>query len=245
MPHFVKLDEVASTNTFVKQEAATLHDMTVVYTPRQLAGRGQKGNSWESEPGKNLTFSMLIKRPQVPVKQQFAISEAVSLAIATALEPLVPVRIKWPNDIYCGDCKLAGILIENDLDNEGIVHTIVGVGLNVNQEVFVSDAPNPTSLALLTGRQHELLPLLNNITTAMEHTCHFDGTGREFVALHKRYLELLYRHDGKPHGFTLPGDEDNPFMATIEGVAPDGMLALRHTDGVVRHYAFKEVAYLI
>lgn len=244
MPVIIELPQVASTNTYVKQHAASLPDGALVHTPCQSAGRGQKGNSWESEPGKNLTFSLLLKRPHVDVKRQFAISEAVSLAIVEALDELTPLHIKWPNDIYADDRKLAGILIEHDLDADGIVHTVVGVGLNVNQTVFRSDAPNPVSLAQLTGRELPLPQLLERVGTAIEQYCHFDSDAAGFVALHTRYLSRLYRRDGHPHPFAVPGD-DAPFMATIVDVDPDGMLTLRHSSGTLHRYAFKEVSFII
>lgn len=240
MPVFLELPQVASTNTYVKQHAGELPDGTLVHTPCQSAGRGQKGNTWESEPGKNLTFSLLVKRPQVDVKRQFALSEAVSLAIVETLASLASLTIKWPNDIYAGDRKLAGILIEHDLDTEGIVHTVIGVGLNVNQTTFRSDAPNPVSLAQLTGHEHALTPLLERVGTAIEDYCRREVLDPD--ELHRRYLSRLYRLDGRPHRFTLPGDNAS-FEATLVDVDRDGMLTLRHADTTLHRYAFKEVAY--
>ncbi|MBP5560415.1 MAG: biotin--[acetyl-CoA-carboxylase] ligase [Muribaculaceae bacterium] len=243
MPEFLELLQVASTNTYVKQHATELPDGALVHTPSQSAGRGQKGNSWESEPGKNLTFSLLIKRPQVDVKRQFVLSEAVSLAIVETLAPLASLTIKWPNDIYAGDRKLAGILIEHDLDAEGIVNTVIGVGLNVNQTEFRSDAPNPVSLAQLTGREHDLMPMLERVGSAIEDYCRREVL--EPDVLHRRYLSHLYRHDGHPHRFILPGDDAPPFEATIVDIDRDGMLTLRHADTTLHRYAFKEVAFQI
>ena len=240
MPVFLELPQVASTNTYVKEHATELPDGALVHTPSQSAGRGQKGNSWESEPGKNLTFSLLIKRPPVDVKRQFVLSEAVSLAIVETLAPLASLSIKWPNDIYADDRKLAGILIEHDLDTDGIAHTVIGVGLNVNQMVFRSDAPNPVSLVQLTGRQHDLMPLLERVGSAIEDYCRREVLDPD--ELHHRYLSHLYRHDGQPHRFTLPG-VDTPFEATLVDIDRDGMLTLRHADTSLHRYAFKEVAF--
>ena len=243
MPRYILLHETASTNTYLSRMANILPGGTVIYTHRQTAGRGQKGNSWEAQPGKNLTFSMLLKRPGVPVRSQFLLSEAVSMAIVEVVSQWVDdVKVKWPNDIYCGDRKLCGILIENSLDGDGIAHTIVGVGLNVNQMAFVSDAPNPVSLAQLAGREFDLEDLLHQVCERIEQLCDF-GDDAQRQSLHERYVAALYRNDGRPHPFALP--DGTPMMATIAGVEPDGMFVLRHADGSEHHYAFKEVKHVI
>ena len=247
MPQYTLLESTASTNTYLAEHAASLPHGMVVYTHHQTAGRGQKGNSWEAEPGKNLTFSMLLRRPAIAVKQQFAISEAVSLAIAEVAGALVPdVKVKWPNDIYCGDRKLCGILIEHSLEDGAIAHTIAGVGLNVNQLHFCSDAPNPVSLAQITGHQLDLDALLRGVCERIEQLCDFaspDHPGLE--ALHSRYLQALYRHDGQEHPFALAQPDGQHIEATIHTVEPDGMLVLRHRDGTLHRYAFKEVKHII
>ena len=197
---------------------------TVIPTPRQTAGRGQRGNSWEMEPDKNLAFSYLLKNPAVAPAEQFYISEAASLAVVDALSDILPgVTVKWPNDIYYGDRKLAGMLIEHSLTSTKISQTIIGIGLNVNQQKFISDAPNPVSLSQITGREHDLTELLHAICNRIE--------------------EHLYRHDGAMHPFALPGGEQ--IEATIADVHRDGILTLRHADGTMHDYAFKEVAFVI
>lgn len=252
MPHYLLVRETPSTNTYLKSLASTLPDGTVVYTHSQTAGRGQKGNSWEAEPGKNLTFSMLIKRPSIPVREQFAISEAVSLAIAQIVsEALVSehpdlgsqIKVKWPNDIYCGDRKLCGILIENSLDSNGIAHSEIGVGLNVNQSTFVSDAPNPVSLCQLTGHEHDLDELLHAICQRIWQLCSLLNDSAQRQALHEQYAQTLYRADGEPHTFALP--DGTQFAATIVTVEPDGMFVLRTDSGETQRYAFKEVKHVI
>ena len=249
MARYILLHETASTNTYLKRMAALLPSGTVVYTHRQTAGRGQKGNSWEAEPGKNLTFSMLLKQPGVPAARQFCLSEAVSLAIVDAIEPRIAsgrdVAVKWPNDIYWHDRKLCGILLELSLMGSGIDYMVAGVGLNVNQERFVSNAPNPVSLKQITGSDTDLDALLHDVCSSIEQLCAQCAQGLDAVAaLHRRYLSRLYRNDGKSHLFAKPGGER--FEATISGVMPDGMLVLRHTDTGHEHtYAFKEVSHVI
>ena len=148
MPVFLELPQVASTNTYVKQHADELPDGALVHTPSQSAGRGQKGNSWESELGKNLTFSLLIKRPQVDVKRQFVLSEAVSLAIVETLAPLASLTIKWPNDIYAGDRKLAGILIEHLYRHDGHPHRFIHPGDETPFEATIVDIGRDGMLTL-------------------------------------------------------------------------------------------------
>lgn len=248
MARYILLHETASTNTYLKRMAALLPSGTVVYTHRQTAGRGQKGNSWEAEPGKNLTFSMLLKQPGVAAARQFCLSEAVSLAIVDAIDARCSgdvVTVKWPNDIYWHDRKLCGILLELSLMGSVIDYMVAGVGLNVNQERFVSDAPNPVSLKQITGSDTGLDALLRDVCSRIELLCAQCAQGPEAVAaLHRRYLSRLYRNDGKPHPFAKPSGER--FEATISGVMPDGMLVLRHTDTGHEHtYAFKEVSHVI
>ena len=122
---------------------------TVVSTYNQTAGRGQRGNSWESEPHKNLTFSVLLKPQHIIAREQFYISEIVSVAIVNTLRKYIidqPIAIKWPNDIYVNDDKICGILIENTLSGYSISQSIAGIGININQQTFLSNAPNPISL---------------------------------------------------------------------------------------------------
>ena len=245
MPNIILLQEIGSTNDLLKRNAATMESGTLIRAYKQTAGRGQKGNSWEAEAGKNLTFSMLFKNPCIDVKHQFAISEAVSLAIIDVLDNYAPgFSIKWPNDIYHNDRKIAGILIEHSLGNEGIDYTIAGVGLNINQQVFTSSAPNPVSLTHITGEFYDLNDFTRLFGEKIEQYCNFDGTQEQLDSMHKRYLKKLYRHDGKPHQFTTP--DGTQFEATIVDVAPDGTLTLRHTsDNSCHGYSFKEVGFVI
>ena len=245
MPNIIVLQETASTNDYIKRNAQILPTGTVIIAVRQTAGRGQKGNSWEAEPGKNVTLSLLVKRPNVEVKEQFAISEAVSLAIVDELENYASgFKIKWPNDIYYGNRKIGGILIEHTLDAKGIEYTIAGVGVNINQQVFVSGAPNPVSLFQITGKTYDLDVINSRFSEILERYCSFDGTRKQLDKLHGRYLSKLYRYDGAPHTFVTPGGTH--FRATIEAVAPDGTLTLRHaSDNTCHNYHFKEVGFVI
>ncbi len=146
----------------------------VVAAREQTAGRGQRGNTWESGPGLNLSFSIVLRPGDLHAVRQFCISEAVALAVAETVEEELrsngvddPVYVKWPNDIYVGDRKICGILIENTVTGTHIDKSVVGIGLNVNQREFHSDAPNPVSIIQLTARETPLQPLLDRLTARL------------------------------------------------------------------------------
>ena len=245
MPHYIKVSQTASTNTYLSRLAATLPGGTVIYTPSQTAGRGQKGNSWESEDGKNLTFSMLLKRPPVKARDQFYLSEAAALAVVESLTAAAGdgFTVKWPNDIYWQDKKVCGMLLENSLNGSDIATCIVGIGINVNQERFVSDAPNPVSLINITGHEHDLMALLKQVCSRIEQLVASlnDVTARS--DLHRQYMAALYRNDGQQHPYE--DAHGHRFMATVADIAPDGTLTLRHDDGTTHSYLFKEVKHII
>ncbi|MCM1517609.1 MAG: biotin--[acetyl-CoA-carboxylase] ligase [Pseudoflavonifractor sp.] len=245
-PQIIKLDHATSTNTYLAGIAATAPHGMVVAASEQSAGRGQRGNSWEAQPGCNLTFSMLLRPVHIDAREQFAISEAVAVAIVEVLRQRItdiPVKVKWPNDIYVGDSKICGILIENSITGTAISYSIVGIGINVNQQRFLSDAPNPISLINVTGTETDLDELL--IETSCEILSTFDSLCRRSTmpALHRRYLSMMWRGEGyHPYIETATG---SPFSAMIADVSPDGTLWLVDTNGLRRSYAFKEVSYVI
>lgn len=165
------------------------------------------------------------------------------LPLAPCLLPLAPFSIKWPNDIYYGDSKVAGILIENDLQGARVLRSVIGIGINVNQRRFLSDAPNPRSLADIVGHDVERHAVLERF---MERFVRLfgqitDGNPDALDALHCRYKSLLYRL-GQEHGYS---DKDGTFRATLADVEPSGHLVLQDSNGTTRRYAFKEVKYII
>lgn len=245
MPQYVKLAHVPSTNTYLKQHAGQLTDGTVIHTPHQTAGRGQQGNRWISQPGMNATFSYLFKDTAIEARKQFVISQATALAVAQTLSRITGQRItvKWPNDIYHADNKLCGVLIENSLSGQMVDYSVIGIGINVNQREFDPYAPNPTSLALITGQAHDVQQVMRQVCQRLELLLHDQARHRP-EALHEQYLQALYRHDGLAHRFVLA--DGTVFAAVIAGVDRDGMLTLRHVGtGSVCRYAFKQVAYII
>ena len=245
MAHYLKVNQTASTNTYLSRLAATLPGGTVIYTPSQTAGRGQKGNSWESEDGKNLTFSHLLKRPPVKARDQFYLSEAAALAVVEALtaEAGDGFTVKWPNDVYWHDKKAGGMLLENALDGSDIATCIVGIGINVNQERFLSDAPNPVSLKGITGHEHDLMALLKRVCSRIEQLVDSLSDDNARADLHQRYMAALYRNDGRQHPYEDAAG--NRFMASVAGIAPDGTLSLQHENGTHHSYLFKEVRHII
>lgn len=237
---WIELDEVDSTNNFLKHyRPASRKDMVVASAEYQTAGRGQTGNIWESSRGENLLFSVLLHPQHLEARNQFILSQAISLAIAETLCHVVAdVSIKWPNDIYIGNDKVAGILIENTIMGHEIEECVMGVGINVNQSIFMSDAPNPTSLKLITGHEQERIFLLAHIVELLKS--HVKSIARGDVeGIRNRYMEMLYRRNGV-HRFK---DDNGLFEASIAGVESSGHLLLITTTGEKRRYAFKEVSW--
>ncbi|MCD8309866.1 MAG: biotin--[acetyl-CoA-carboxylase] ligase [Prevotellaceae bacterium] len=245
----ITLEETDSTNAFLQQLCDTAAvepaEYTTVTTRYQSAGKGQRGNSWESEAGKNLLFSFLLYPRFMEARAQFALSQIVCLAVQEELSPLVDdvaVTVKWPNDIYCGERKICGMLIENDLRGHLLHRTVVGIGLNVNQTTFLSDAPNPVSLYRLTGHTHELQPLLTGILQRVKARYEALRQGTLAVeALSALYARTLFRREG----FHSYRDAGGLFQARLVGVEPDGRLRLQDAGGRLRLYLFKEVQYVL
>lgn len=227
----VHIDETDSTNRWLREQGG--EENVVVWADYQTAGRGCGTNHWESERGKNLTFSMLLHPHDVPAQKQLHISMAISLAVCEALGKYIgDLSIKWPNDIYWRDGKIAGILIEQTLKGDYIKDCIIGVGLNVNQRVFHSNAPNPVSLWQITEQETDREHLLKEILQAFSH---YLGTD-----VKEQYLSMLYRRKG----FYPYADCDGAFMAELLTVEDDGHLLLRDDNGLQRRYAFKEVTFV-
>lgn len=243
----VRLPSADSTNTYLRSLSPSPEEDMAVVADCQTAGRGQRGNSWEAEPGKNLTFSILFHPDRLPASEQFLLSCALSLAITDILEELIPassgkVRIKWPNDIYVDDQKICGILIENSLCGKYIERSILGVGLNVNQKDFRSDAPNPVSIALITGMEYDLPALLDSIVAAIgKRLAELDSPENKKEIL-PQYISRLWRFNSV-HTYALP--DGTQFVGAITGIAPDGVMTITDTEGSLRHFLFKEVKFIL
>jgi len=235
--------ETDSTNALMKELIWTmdLPEGYVVRTDFQTKGKGQGTNRWESAKGKNLLFSLLLRPVQIPVEEQFLVSQLVSLGIVDSLRSLASEQakefsIKWPNDIYWQNEKVAGILIENTWQGRKISSSVIGIGLNVNQKQFFSDAPNPVSLLHILGKKTNRKALLKAILEAIEgYSLHLD---KEIIR--KNYHQSLFRKDGF-HSYKAG---NRIFDAEILEVANDGRLMLKEKTGEISGYYFKEVEFV-
>ena len=237
-----RLDSVPSTNTWAKEHPASLAHGDIVITRDQTAGRGQRGHTWTSPEGENLTFSMVLEPRFLPAGEQFLLNEAVALALTDTFAQFgIAARIKWTNDIYAGDKKLVGILIEHSYSGQTLARTIVGIGINVNQTEFDPALPNPVSMAMVAGRtfdRGEVLEAFRRHIGIRYAQLELD----ERETLQRDYRERMYRL-GERHTFRYP--DGTPTEASIEGVRPTGELLLRHADGTLREYLFKEIEFVI
>lgn len=241
-----RLQETTSTNDYLKQRCKEdkAKEFYTVIAECQTNGKGQRGNCWESEEGKNLTFSTVIYPTALEAKKHFIISAIASYAVYEALAQYTSgFSIKWPNDLYWHDKKIGGILIENDMEGKYITQSIIGIGINVNQLNFLSDAPNPVSLAQITGAKIERKELFAKIIQGLisgylqlEH----DITQTEHI-IQILYQKVLYRRNGM-HPYR---DAKGCFSAQIHKVEPNGYLVLKDEQNMLRKYAFKEVEFII
>lgn len=264
----VELDEVTSTNDFLRsyRPLGPERRVTLVTAEYQTAGRGAGQNHWESRRSENLLFSLLVHPRHIPAERMFVLSEVLALAIAASLNPPEGgLKIKWPNDIYYGDRKLCGMLIENELRGSVVERSVLGVGINVNQTMFeIAHASSyspmkendsavrdespmmggfrgaPISLTQILGYPVERRFVLEQV---MEHfTRYYEWTEQgRLDELHEMYLGHLYRKN-EPHHFQ---DKNGEFLGTIIDVEPMGHLIITDETGQNRRYAFKEVEYCV
>ena len=239
------LDTVDSTNNEARRRIESADSLSVVAAKWQTAGRGQRGNTWSSVAGENLTFSVTLKLPQdsLPAADQFAVSEASAIAVADFLSSKgISVRIKWPNDIYAGDRKICGMLIENILRGSSVASSIIGIGLNINQTGFPPGVANPVSLSMLTGRKYDIAESLEELLQILGERLKMisDGRRRELRTL---YLQSMYRL-GETHTYTDCTD-GRVFRGTIKGISPQAKLVVEMPEGNLKEFAFKEISYII
>ncbi|MDD4516188.1 biotin--[acetyl-CoA-carboxylase] ligase [Massilibacteroides sp.] len=239
-PEVIYLEETDSTNSQLRRilSEKELAEGSLVVSMSQTAGRGQTGNKWESEAGKNLTFSMVIYPETVAANEQFLISQVCALSVKRTLATFTDnIWVKWPNDIYWNDRKICGMLIENDLAGKTIHCSICGIGININQKRFFSDAPNPVSLTQITGEEYNLGEMLHLFQQHF-YALYLQLLQEKKEEIRKEYKDVLYR--GK--GFHSYSDKDGSFEARIKEIMPTGHLVLELANGETRCYAFKEVA---
>lgn len=219
----------------------------LVTADEQTAGRGQRGTVWESAAGENLTFSVAWRNVGVAARDQFLISEAVALSVAETVAELLKgtacteaVSVKWPNDVYVGERKICGMLIEHSLSGPHIDATMAGIGLNVNQRHFCGDAPNPVSLCQLAGQTFSLTAVMERIVRHLHAGLAMLQEGR-YDEMEERFAARLFRREGW-HPYR---DAEGEFTGRFAGIARNGMLTLEKSSGEHRTYAFKEVACII
>lgn len=239
----ILVSETNSTNNYLQTlcNQQRVDEFTTVVADFQTSGRGQRGNSWESEHGKNLLFSLVLFPKFLEARHQFLISQMISLAIKEELDTYTPdISIKWPNDIYWKEKKICGMLIENDWLGSCVSRSIAGIGININQEVFYSAAPNPVSLVQITGKQHDALEVLKKIILRIQ--TYYELLGKnETGVISSRYEKALFRKEG----FHWYRAMEKNFLARIVCVESNGELILEDEMQVKSGYMFKEVEYLL
>jgi BirA family transcriptional regulator, biotin operon repressor / biotin---[acetyl-CoA-carboxylase] ligase len=235
----IHLDSVDSTNNYTAKmvrENGLAHG-TVIMADEQTKGRGQRGSSWQSDPGKNLLFSLFVKFDNLKVANQQIVSHSVSISLVNVLRQFgITADIKWPNDIYVGSNKICGILIENSVSNEKVSNSIIGVGLNVNQTNF--EGLNATSIFLETGSHvivKELLYSFLDQFSKLWATIEFEQVDSA-LQLYNKYL-IGYKQIRKYE------DKDGVFIGIIEGISPDGKLIV-YRNGELTHYDIKEISFI-
>jgi BirA family transcriptional regulator, biotin operon repressor / biotin---[acetyl-CoA-carboxylase] ligase len=239
---FIYTENSGSTNTdaAVIIQNGNAVEGTIIHTGFQSAGRGQKGNIWESEKDKNLLFSIILFPGMVQPADQFIISMVISLGIKDFLMTLIPeVKIKWPNDIFAGNDKIAGILIENSISTDSITSCVAGIGLNVNQDRFSGFIPRAVSLKMLTGRDYDIIWCLNRLAT------YLDVRYKQLIAAESSditagYISSLFRLNEWSRYSTAAGE----FTGRIISVSRSGCLIVETRDGVKKEFAFREIEFI-
>lgn len=238
------LKSVSSTNDYAAQLSrdASSHGL-IIMADFQTEGKGQRGNSWESEDGSNLLFSIILKPAFLEVQRQFLLSKVAALAVCDSISQLLEdVSIKWPNDIYINNSKLAGILIENSFSSNYLDSSIIGVGININQKEFSDEIPNPTSLFISQNKDIEInkIDILSSFCDSFNSRYSMLQEGKEGVISYDYFSRLYRRHDF--YEYMSNGER---FFAKIFGVKDSGELVLQTDKGELREFAFKEVSFIV
>ncbi len=239
----LSFEKLTSTNTYASEllKAEEVKEGTIIRASYQSAGRGQAGNGWESEAGKNLLISIILYPKTISPYNQFYISMVISLGISDFLgKELNECKIKWPNDIYVKNDKIAGILIENSVMEDKLVSSIAGIGLNVNQKEFRGSAPNPVSMGTITGREYNIDQCLTELAGSID--MRYDSLiSGEFERIRSDYKSRLYRLNE----WCSFRDHEKIFTGRIISVSESGMLKIENREGIVNEYAFKEIDFIL
>ncbi|MBK8698654.1 MAG: biotin--[acetyl-CoA-carboxylase] ligase [Saprospiraceae bacterium] len=236
-------EELESTNAYAAELLSKTSPMdgTAITADNQWGGRGQYDRKWLSEPHKNLTVSLIVYPSFLHISDQFYLSMAVALGIIDYVEAKLcrTAHIKWPNDIYVGDDKLGGILIVNQLQGSTLSSSILGIGLNINQNHFPEEVPNGTSFQRITGAQFDLHDELIQLCIHLEKRYNTDLRHKSHLGLHQAYEQKLYKK-GENIQF-MDSNSTNWCTGTIEGVSPEGFLLIRAREGTLRKFSLGEV----
>ena len=245
------LESVDSTNEEARRRISTLDNLSVLSAFSQTAGRGQRGNTWSARPGENLTFSIILKygsgaTPEIRALDQSVISEITALSVVGFLATHgIETKIKWPNDIYAGDRKICGILIEHSVRDGLLSSSIIGIGLNINQRNFNVSIPNPTSMALCLDQSLSPPELLEEFMDIFKGYWrrHLNITGG-LTMVRRLYLSQMWRKDSPARYLdTVSGNE---FTGIIRGLSDIGHLIVEDTEkGELKEFAFKEISYIL
>ena len=246
--NIIELDHVDSTNSYANErlKKEILPEGTIIWTKNQTNGRGQRTNAWESEPFKNLTFSLILCPSFITVQQQFYLSKVISLALADFVAAILQeksdapqIKIKWPNDIYIGDKKVAGILIENSIRNNQLVNSVVGIGLNINQEKFNKSLPKATALKLHHSTELDLNTCLGQLCSFLEAR-YLQLKANKQQCIDEDYLEKMYLLNEWSSFKT----SEQIIRAKIIGVSAEGKLQVELEKKQSRAFDFKEIVFL-
>ncbi|MFO7613518.1 MAG: biotin--[acetyl-CoA-carboxylase] ligase [Bacteroidales bacterium] len=242
----IRLQEVDSTNRFMIDwlTGEKVDEGTVVITDYQTAGRGVDGSLWESEQNRNLTFSFVLYPHFLAIDAQFYLNKVIALGLYDIVNELIavdpPVRIKWPNDIYAGDRKIAGILIQNGVKGSQFEYSVIGIGLNVNQEKFHGDSANPVSLKMITGRDFSLEEMLDLTILKLENRLIQLREGKK-TEIDRDYLDVLYRFNQMASYLY----KDKLIQARIIGLNRYGQLQLEIPGEKIIECDLKEIKFKI
>lgn len=236
------VEECGSTNTEAADRTQYRHGDAVIAIS-QTAGRGQRGHRWVTAAGENLTFTLVVEPTFLPVARQFLLSEITALAVVDALAHYgIEAQIKWTNDVYVGDRKICGMLIEHSLEGDVLARSLLGIGVNVNQQEFPEWVPNPCSMRTLTGRQYDVREVFDHFYRCFgERYAQLADGGEGAERMQRDYHAAMYRL-GRPSRFFLPGEGE--VIGTIRGVDPDGRLRVE-IDGKVRGFLFREIEFIL
>jgi BirA family biotin operon repressor/biotin-[acetyl-CoA-carboxylase] ligase len=240
--HLIKLKEVDSTNTYLSNLAGheKLPDGTVVIAQHQYAGKGQRGNVWLVDKNKNLTFSILYYPATININKQFLLTQAISLGVHDYLNTKCKyAKIKWPNDLYIADKKIGGLLIENSIKGEVIAQVVIGVGLNINQELFDLPVAKATSLKLENDDHYDLEAEFSVLLTCIEIR-YLQWKNGQYDSLNDQYLKALYLSQSW-HIYKLP--DGTYFDGKIIGINEIGELLIEDLDGDLRKFGHKEIIF--